>query len=93
MKTPSVLYKYIKADYALTVLQNLKLKVTPPSEFDDPFEFLMRVEGNMQRSRVKKMLKGKENERQLYELARAQRMPVGSFKDFKRGFRTNESSM
>ena len=89
MNTPPILYKYIKSDYALTVLQNLKLKLTPPVEFDDPFEFLMRSDDNIQRSTVKKMMKGRDFKRRLYDAIRAQGKPAGSFKDFKRTFAAN----
>ena len=85
---PPILYKYIKTDYALAVLQTLKLKLTPPIEFDDPFEFLIRTDNIVQRSLVKKMVKGKDFMRRVYQEARAQGQQ-GSFKEFKRTFRAN----
>ena len=86
---PAVLYKYIKVEHALSILQDLKLKITPPNEFDDPFEFLLRVEGDMSRTKVKKLMKTKEHERKVYELAKAQGIAVSSFKNFKRNFRAD----
>jgi hypothetical protein len=86
---PGILYKYIKVEHALGVLQDLKLRITPPNEFDDPFEFLLRVEGDMPRSRVKKMMKAKDYQRELYELAKSKGIVVGSFKDFRKGFRAD----
>jgi len=43
---PKLLYKYLDR-YGLDAIANLELKVTPPNEFSDPFEFtpLFRAEG------------------------------------------------
>ncbi len=34
-----LLYKYEKAKWGMTILKELRLKVSPPNEFNDPFEF------------------------------------------------------
>src|SRR5258708_3412293 len=34
-----ILYKYIEAKWGISILTDLRLKVTPPNEFNDPFEF------------------------------------------------------
>ena len=33
------LYKYSKAKWGIAILRELRLKVSPPNEFNDPFEF------------------------------------------------------
>jgi hypothetical protein len=38
---PKLLYKYLDR-YGLDAIANLELKVTPPNEFNDPFEFIPR---------------------------------------------------
>ena len=38
-----VLYKYCDPR-GIDILQSLRLKVTPPNQFNDPFEFMPRVE-------------------------------------------------
>ena len=39
--TPKLLYKYLD-HHGLDAIANLELKVTPPNEFNDPFEFIPR---------------------------------------------------
>ena len=43
MKVPDVLYKYFPK-VRVDVLNNLKIRFTPPKQFNDPFEFLPRIE-------------------------------------------------
>ena len=49
----------------------------------------MRSDNVIQHSGVKRMMKGKDFRRQLYEMIRAQGEPVGSFKDFRKKFAAN----
>ena len=39
MEYPEVLYKYTSSESAVKILQNCTMKLTPPVDFDDPFEF------------------------------------------------------
>lgn len=39
---PRFLYKYLD-HYGLDAIYNLELKITPPNEFNDPFEFFARL--------------------------------------------------
>lgn len=41
-----ILHKYLDADGAIPTLQNCELKVTPPYEFNDPFDCLQSVNEN-----------------------------------------------
>jgi hypothetical protein len=38
LTTPSVLYNYCPSNHALEILKNLQIKITPPADFNDPFE-------------------------------------------------------
>jgi hypothetical protein len=44
METPSIIYQYGGASGSLCVLNDLKLKATPPHEFNDPFEFTPQLD-------------------------------------------------
>jgi hypothetical protein len=35
----SIVYKYCKQQHGVDILKNLELKITPPNQFNDPFEF------------------------------------------------------
>ena len=51
-----VLYKFFDKN-GIDVLKNLRLKVSDPASFNDPFEFLVAVGGKAQRSTFKKYVK------------------------------------
>ena len=87
MSTPQILYKYIRDKYAIRTLQGLELRVTPPLEFDDPFEYLVRVDGNLARERVEKMMKQKRHEKRLYEEAKEKGVFKGSRRAFNKEYR------
>lgn len=89
MSAPRILYKYIGAEHALTVLQNLKLKLTPPIEFADPFEFLMRVERRIIRRQVEKIAGRNSFIKSAYELDCAKGLYSGDLKTYTRGFKAN----
>lgn len=38
-RLPKILYKYVSADRGLKIIRNRTVRFTPPSEFNDPFEF------------------------------------------------------
>jgi hypothetical protein len=47
---PKLLYKYLDR-YGLDTIANLELKITPPNEFNDPFEFTPRLTDSDERLR------------------------------------------
>ena len=49
--TPTLLYKYLD-HHGLDAIANLELKVTPPNEFSDPFEFTPRLNDSEEELRV-----------------------------------------
>ena len=50
-----LLFKYCDAR-GVDILQNLRLKVTPPIEFNDPFEFMPKVDTKFTRDGIEKRL-------------------------------------
>ena len=49
--TPPLLYKYLD-HHGLEAIANLELRITPPNEFNDPFEFTPRLNDSEEESRV-----------------------------------------
>ena len=84
---PPILYKYIPFEYALSVLQSLQLRVTPPIEFNDPFELSPRAVGTLPRDYVERLLKRKSHERAVYEQAQLTGEFRGSRREFLKEFR------
>jgi hypothetical protein len=73
-----IAYKYC-SKYGLRILRNLELKVTPPNQFNDPFEFSPK----MICSDMVRYVKSERVCRWWYETARAEKGFSGSFNDFK----------
>jgi hypothetical protein len=61
----STVYKYCEAQ-GLKILQNLELKITPPNQFNDPFEFTPRVICSNPNRKFKNLLKDKTELREMY---------------------------
>lgn len=56
MSERPLIYQYCSPEAGLCILKNLKLKVTPPIEFNDPFEFMPRMDHTMDRAAFEKWL-------------------------------------
>lgn len=56
MNARSLIYQYCGPDAGLCILNDLKLKVTPPIEFNDPFEFMPRMDHAMDRTTFERWL-------------------------------------
>jgi hypothetical protein len=54
-----VLYKYCDLR-GIDILQSLRLKVTPPNQFNDPFEFMPRVETEISAAVVRRRMESKK---------------------------------
>lgn len=73
--TPTLLYKYLD-HHGLDAITNLELRVTPPNEFNDPFEFTPRLAANSE-----------DDWRAYYRISRKQPgFPSISYDEFKRSF-------
>lgn len=44
---PQSLYRFFKGEHGLSALLNRELKITPPAEFNDPFEFAPGISANL----------------------------------------------
>lgn len=76
-------YKFVaKKEHALDIIRNLRLKVTPPNQFNDPFEFSPRPTGSLTRRVVKQRLNDKNAQRELFEEYK-RGGGGGSFKEFR----------
>ena len=77
------LYKYSSGESGLKILEGLKLKITPPNEFNDPFEitpsskFSQTVNGM-----IEEVQKNPEKNRPVYEEMVKAGEFVGSFESF-----------
>jgi len=71
-------YKYC-GEYGLAILSNLELKVTPPNQFNDPFEFTPK----MVCSDMVRYVKSERVCKWWYETARSEKGFSGSFPEFK----------
>ena len=56
MSAPFLIYQYCGPDAGLCILNDLKLKVTPPIEFNDPFEFMPRMDHAMDQATFERWL-------------------------------------
>jgi hypothetical protein len=53
-----LVYKYCSWDSATRILNDLRLKVTPPAEFNDPFEFMPRMEHQLSQAAFEDLILG-----------------------------------
>lgn len=83
---PRTLYKYCDPG-GIDILENLRLKVTPPERFNDPFEFAPKLTAPLSRSDVKRLLFRKDKLREMWADMHGSGKFKGSFKDFRRSVR------
>lgn len=77
-----IAYKFC-GSHGVDILRNLELKVTPPNQFNDPFEFTPRVVCSDPARYGRRLFRKKENLRKLYEGCRSVGTFMGSFRDFR----------
>jgi len=80
-----VVFKYCDAR-GVSILQNLELKVTPPNQFNDPFEFRPRVTCSSANRRFKHLLRDKNELRRIFLQQRSAGFK-GDFREFKKQLR------
>jgi hypothetical protein len=78
-----VAYKYLNGHYALEMLRTLELKITPPNQFNDPFEFTPRVVCTSPEREAKHLLKTKGEMKEMYEEEKALGMFSGNFREYR----------
>jgi len=76
-------YKYC-GSHGVAVLRNSELKITPPNQFNDPFEFTPRMICSDTSRYAKRLFKTKANIKKLYEMKREDGGLAGSFHEFRK---------
>lgn len=82
----AAVYKYCDS-HGVEILRNTELKITPPSQFNDPFEFTPRVTCSNLPRKAKALLRNKDNVRGLYLSKKATGQFTGSFREFRDSLR------
>jgi len=77
-----IVYKYCCAG-GIEILENLELKVTPPNQFNDPFEFTPRMICSAPLRRTREILKTKRHLRTLYDAEVAAGRFSGNFREYR----------
>lgn len=78
-------FKYCDAR-GVSILQNLELKITPPNEFNDPFEFRPRVTCSSVNRKFKHLVRGKDQLRGMFVDQKVAGFS-GNFRQFKKQLR------
>ena len=79
----NIVYKFC-GSYGVDILRNLELKITPPNQFNDPFEFTPRLVCSDRHEYARRLLTQKASLKTLYTLMRSEARFSGSFLDFRR---------
>jgi hypothetical protein len=88
----SVVYKYCDS-YGVEILRNLEIKITPPNQFNDPFEFTPCLTcSNLMRT-AKRMVKEKDAIREIYQDEKRNGQFVGSFRQYRKMFKEHRPAL
>jgi len=90
--TPADVYKYCDPR-GTDILLKLRLKITPPNRFNDPFEFAPRIQPTVARKEARRLVKDRQSERAMFEKMKATGQFTGNFKTFKKLTRLNREKM
>jgi hypothetical protein len=90
--TPEHVYKYCNS-LGTDILLKLRLKITPPNRFNDPFEFAPRMEPSVARKEALRLIKNKQSQRKIFEKMIANGQFSGSYKQFKKLTLLNREKM
>ncbi|WED28124.1 DUF2971 domain-containing protein [Vibrio sp. DW001] len=77
-----MLYKYTAPDGIIS-LKNKSFKITPPNQFNDPYEFIPRISNGTDHEEMKKYLLDEENLVEFYEEVIEQELFKGTYEEFK----------
>src|ERR1051325_2912021 len=81
MTGPKIAYKY-SSERGLSIIEDLEVKITPPNQFNDPFEFTPHLICSNPGARAVRMLRNKGTLRAIYEMKKAEGFLHGSFQDY-----------
>gem|GEM_PF-1233463 len=79
-----IVYKYFAAQFGLEVIRRCELKVTPPNELNDPFEFRPHVIRSAPQREAKRLLRDKRTIKEMYEDDKAHGTFVGNFRQYRK---------
>ena len=86
------IYKYCNAN-GVKILQNLELKITPPNQFNDPFEFSPQTITSAPQREIKDALKNKVFLRELYSREMQSGNFNGSFREYRKKIKDDRASL
>ena len=81
--TPRIIYKYC-SPAGLGILRDLRIKVTPPRELNDPFEFNFRISGKYPPDKLFQLLSDPRERPSLVELFSTNGISFDDFLDYLR---------
>lgn len=87
----STVFKYCD-QYGLNILDQLELKVTPPNQFNDPFEFTPHVVCSSPNRYFKVWLEDRDNLERVFLQQTVSGNFKGTFKEFKKHLKNNKST-
>ena len=85
-------YKY-SGEGGLNILQTLELKITPPDQFNDPFEFVPHVVSSNPKREINRHLKGKDVVREMFEFEKQNGKFSGNFRQYREHFKKGRARM
>jgi hypothetical protein len=85
-------YKYC-SQHGIDILESLELKITPPNQFNDPFEFTPSIITSNPVRKAKEVLKGKEYIGTIHQKLLASGRFYGGFRQFKRYVKHHREEM
>jgi hypothetical protein len=85
------IFKYCDAQGGLNILETLELKITPPIQFNDPFEFTPHVVNSNPQRGLKRLLKDKSLVREMYDEQKRAGQFHGNSRQFREHIRQRRS--
>lgn len=82
MSDAGIAYKYCDA-HGSDILRNLELKITPPNQFNDPFEFTPHVISSSPERELKRVFRDKDAFREMFDEDKRTAAFTGTFRQFK----------
>ncbi|PYI91907.1 MAG: hypothetical protein DME97_11995 [Verrucomicrobia bacterium] len=77
------MYKYC-GDWGVDIVRFLQLKVTPPDQFNDPFEFMPAPAGCFNLSDLNEIMSNEKAMREDFDTLKAQGAPLQGFESYRR---------
>jgi hypothetical protein len=88
----SVVYKYCDG-HGVEILRNLEIKITPPNQFNDPFEFTPNIICSNLTRTAKRMVKEKDGIREAYQSLKRAGQFKENFRRYRQMHKKNQSAL